>query len=41
MKEPESENPPFLRSWKNIYILVIAVEVLIIVSLYFFTAHYK
>lgn len=41
MKENESENPPFLKSWKNVYILVIGVEIIIIISLYFFTAHYK
>lgn len=39
--EPENESPPFLKNWRNVYVLVIAVEVVIIVALYFFTQYFK
>lgn len=41
MTEPENENPPFLKSWRNVYVLVIATEVAIIMALYFFTQYFK
>lgn len=37
MKE---EKPPILKSWKNLYALVIAVLVVLIVLFYFFTKHF-
>ena len=37
----QEEKSPILKSWKNVYSLVICVLVLVIVSLYFFTQHYK
>lgn len=40
MTEPE-EKSPILKSWKNVYALVIGVLTLVIVLLYFFTQHYK
>lgn len=39
--EPENENPPFLKRWRNVYVLVIATEVVIISALYFFTQYFK
>ena len=38
MKE---EKPPILKSWKNLYILVIGVLVVLIVLFYFFTKHFE
>jgi len=37
----EKEQPPFLKTWKNVYILVVAVELLIIVLLTAFTNYFK
>jgi cell division protein FtsN len=39
--EDQEEKSPILKNWRNVYALVIGVLVLIIVLLYFFTAHYK
>lgn len=41
MTEQENERPPILKSWKNLYALVIGVEVLIVLFLYFFTQYFK
>ncbi len=35
------EKPPILKTWKNVYLLVIGTLVVIIVSLYLFTQYYK
>lgn len=40
MKEKE-EKPPFLKTWNNVYLLVIGTLVGIIISLYLFTQIYK
>ncbi len=37
----EEEQPPILKTWANVYALVIGVLVLIIVSLYLFTSYFK
>ena len=37
----EDEKPPILKTWKNLYTLVIAVLVVIVVLLYFFTKHFS
>jgi len=41
MKNEEENKSPILGSWKNVYALVIGVLVAVIISLYFFTQHYK
>jgi hypothetical protein len=41
MEKQEEEKSPILKSWRNVYALVIGVLVAVIVSLYFFTQHYK
>jgi cell division protein FtsN len=41
MKHPEEEKSPILKSWRNVYALVIGVLITVIISLYFFTQHYK
>jgi len=39
--EKEEDKSPILKSWKNVYALVIGVLICVIVFLYFFTQHYK
>jgi hypothetical protein len=39
--EEKEEKSPILKTWRNVYALVIAVLTAIIVLLYFFTQHYK
>ena len=41
MKNQEEEKSPILKSWRNVYALVIGVLIVVIISLYFFTKHYK
>ena len=41
MDNQEEEKSPILGSWRNVYALVIGVLITVIVSLYFFTQHYK
>jgi len=41
MPETEDENSPILKNWRNVYVLVIAVEVLVVSFLYFFTQYFK
>jgi hypothetical protein len=41
MKNQEEEKSPILKSWRNVYALVIGVLIIVIISLYFFTEHYK
>jgi hypothetical protein len=41
MNKLEEEKSPILKSWRNVYALVIVVLVAVIVSLYFFTQQYK
>lgn len=41
MENQEEEKSPILKSWRNVYALVISVLVAVIVLLYFFTEHYK
>jgi hypothetical protein len=41
MAGTENENTPILRTWRNVYALVILVEALVVVSLYFFTLYFK
>lgn len=41
MHTPEEEKPPILKSWRNVYALVIGVLVMIIIALYFFTQHFQ
>lgn len=36
-----SDKPPILKSWKNVYALVIGVLALLIVLFYFFTRHFE
>lgn len=40
MIEPQ-DKPPILKTWKNVYALVIGVLVLLIVLFYFFTKHFE
>ncbi len=35
------ENPPILKTWNNLYALVIGVLVVVIVLLYFFTKYFE
>jgi hypothetical protein len=37
----EEERSPILKSWKNVYALVIGTLVAVIVFLYFFTQYFK
>ncbi len=39
--EEKEEQPPILKSWPNVYALVIGVLILVIISLYIFTCYYK
>lgn len=41
MNNLEEEKSPILKSWRNVYALVIGVLVAVIISLYFFTQYYK
>lgn len=41
MTNEEEEKSPILGSWRNVYALVIAVLVVIIVLLYLFTQQYQ
>jgi hypothetical protein len=41
MNHQEEEKSPILKSWRNVYALVIGVLIVVIISLYFFTQHYK
>lgn len=41
MQHAEDENSPILGSWRNVYILVIVAEVIVIGFLYFFTQYFK
>jgi len=41
MNNLEEEKSPILKSWRNVYALVIGVLTAVIISLYFFTQHYK
>ena len=40
MKDSE-EKPPILKTWTNVYLLVIGTLAAIIISLYLFTQFYK
>jgi hypothetical protein len=35
------EKPPILKTWKNLYALVIGVLVVLIVAFYLFTKHFE
>lgn len=37
----EEEKPPILKSWRNLYLLVIGAHVLVIALLYLFTNTFK
>ncbi len=37
----EKEPPPFLKTWKNVYFLVVVVELCIILLLSAFTSYFK
>lgn len=41
MTNKENENAPILKTWRNVYTLVIVVEAVVIISLYFFTRYFK
>jgi len=41
MKNQEEEKSPILKSWRNVYALVVGVLIAVIISLYFFTQYYK
>jgi hypothetical protein len=41
MSEQEEEHPPLLKTWRRVYALVIAVQIILIISLYFFTRYFK
>ncbi|MBL7937316.1 MAG: hypothetical protein JNM51_16015 [Bacteroidia bacterium] len=41
MNQQEEEKSPILKSWHNVYALVIGVLLAVIVSLYLFTQHYR
>jgi len=38
---PKEEPSPILKSWRNVYALVVVVLVIVIVSLYLFMQYYK
>ncbi|MEO6833463.1 MAG: hypothetical protein ABI378_12840 [Chitinophagaceae bacterium] len=40
-KENPEEPPPVLKSWNQVYALIIAVLLAIIIFLYFFTRHFQ
>lgn len=37
----EDEKPPILKSWRNLYLLVIGAHILVMVLLYLFTNIFK
>jgi hypothetical protein len=37
---PDDESPPLLGSWRNIYIFVLVLHVILIISFYFFSQAY-
>jgi hypothetical protein len=39
--ETEEEKPPILKSWRNVYTLVVVVEIIVVLFLYFFTQYFK
>lgn len=41
MSDNGNEKPPLLKNWTNVYALVIGVEVIVILFLYFFTQYFK
>jgi hypothetical protein len=41
MEKHEEEPSPILKSWSNVYALVIGSLVAIMIALYFFTQHFK
>lgn len=41
MNKQEEEKSPILKSWKNVYTLVIGVLVVVIISLYALTQYFK
>jgi hypothetical protein len=36
----QDEKPPFLNTWTNVYLLLVAVLVLVILALYFITQYF-
>ena len=41
-RSPEqSEPPPFLGRWNNVYILIVAVLAIVSILFYIFTKHYE
>jgi hypothetical protein len=41
MEKHEEEPSPILKSWINVYVLVIGTLVVIMIALYFFTQYFK
>jgi hypothetical protein len=41
MDEKENEDPPILKKWRNVYILVIGTELAVIIILYLITGYFK
>ena len=41
MNNEENEKAPILKTWRNVYALVVVVEVVVVISLYFFTRYFK
>jgi hypothetical protein len=39
--DEQEEKPPILKTWRRVYTLVISVEIIVILFLYFFTQHFK
>ncbi|HYG17198.1 MAG TPA: hypothetical protein VEC12_15685 [Bacteroidia bacterium] len=39
--QEEEENPPILKTWNNVYALVVGVLVVVIISLYIFTQYFE
>lgn len=41
MQETEDEKSPILGTWRNVYTVVIVVEIIVVAFLYFFTQYFK
>jgi hypothetical protein len=41
MTQAEDEKPPILKSWRQVYALVLITEAVILIFLYLFTRYFK
>lgn len=39
--EDQQEKPPILKTWANVYIMIIAVTIALMILFYFFTKHFQ